>query len=117
MSRKWTDVVCAEGVDLNRPLTTQQIADFKNQLFNSTRTKGSKGNEQQVLVQGDCGDHSRSSINLFMTSRWWQRESCVGDSVNSVSGRDYSQVVQRVERLGCCGRDATGRVAYLRLEW
>ena len=31
--------------------STQQIADFKDQLSNRARTKGSKGNDQYVLVQ------------------------------------------------------------------
>ena len=31
--------------------STQQIANFKDQLSNRARTKDSKGNEKQVLVQ------------------------------------------------------------------
>ena len=55
----------------------QQIADFKDWLSkNRARTKDSKGNEEQVLVQVFSEDHCRSSINLFMTSLRLQRESC-----------------------------------------
>ena len=42
MSRKRAD----RRSRLNRPLTTQQIADFKDQLFNRARAKDMKGNEQ-----------------------------------------------------------------------
>ena len=64
--------------------STQQIADFKDQLSNNrARTKDSKGYEQQVLVSGVSEDHSRSSINLFMTSRRWQNESCKGLQVSA----------------------------------
>ena len=51
MSRKWTDAVCAEGVDstdrwlLNRSLTSR-ISCPTTELVPRTR-----GNEQQVLVQ------------------------------------------------------------------
>ena len=35
---------------LNRPLTTQEITDCKDQLYNRAVTQDSKGNEQPVLV-------------------------------------------------------------------
>ena len=59
--------------------STQQIADYKAQSSNNRAgTKDLKGNEQQVLLSGVSEDHSRSSINLFIPPRRWQRERVAG---------------------------------------
>ena len=97
--------VRAEGVD------STGIADFKDQLSNKrARTKDSEGKRAASLGSGVSEDHSRSSINLFMTSRRWQRElqaaSGFGadDPVNSASGviaRKLSNELSDLART-CC---------------
>ena len=116
MSRKWIDAVRAEGIDSTDDWLQKQLSN------NGARTKDSKGNEQQVLVQVSARSTAdRRSISLWLRGggrervagcfRFWRECFC-----QQCIWCDCSQFVQQIERLGCGGQDGTGRVA-LQIGW
>ena len=70
MSRKWTDAVRAEGVDSTGHCLHGSVVQQQSSY------QGLEGKRPASLGLDVSEEHSRSSINLFMTSRRRQRQSC-----------------------------------------
>ena len=79
MSRKWTDAVRAEGVDsTDRRLQGHDRGLQGSVVRQQSSYQGLQEKRAASLASGVSEEHSRSSMNLFMTSRQWQRERVAG---------------------------------------